>query len=220
MRTWWLCGVTLLLFFGGWGDSANAQNVVLNERYIVIDLWNRELLFYEGNKVLKRFPVAPGKEGHPSPIGEWTVTYKSKDWGGGFGTRWVGLNVPWGIYGIHGTNVPQSIGRDASHGCFRMHNTHIEQLFPLISPGMRVFVDGPLLGREEWTLKKLVRGSRGSDVMLIQNRLRAAGYYDGPIDGIFGFGLERAVKAWQQDMNWEVTAQIGLREYIALGLIE
>lgn len=220
MRTWWLYGVTLFVLFGGWSHPANAQHVMTDERYIVIDVWNRELLFYEGNKVLKRFPVAPGKEGHPSPIGEWIVTYKSKDWGGGFGTRWIGLNVPWGIYGIHGTNVPQSIGRDASHGCFRMHNVHVEQLFPLISPGMRVFVDGPLLGREEWTLKKLVRGSRGSDVMLVQNRLRAAGYYDGPIDGIFGSGLERSVKKWQQDMNWEATAQIGVREYIALGLIE
>ena len=47
------------------------------------------------------------------------------NWGGGFGTRWLGLNVPWGIYGIHGTNQPWSIGTQASAGCIRMFNRHV-----------------------------------------------------------------------------------------------
>lgn len=190
------------------------------DRYIVIDLWERKLLLFEGKKVLKQYPVAQGRERYPSPIGEWEVTYKSRDWGGGFGSRWLGLNVPWGIYGIHGTNAPHSIGQEASHGCFRMFNKHIEELFELIPQGTKVTVNGPLPGRDEWSLKTLVRGARGSDVLLIQNRLRAAGYYNGPVDGIFGHELERAVKQWQKDMEWEVTAQISRREYTELGLIE
>lgn len=190
------------------------------DRRIVIDLWKRELVLYEGNHVIKQYPVAEGREQYPSPIGEWTVTYKSRNWGGGFGTRWLGLDVPWGIYGIHGTNAPHSIGSEASHGCFRMFNKHIEELFDLVLQGTKVTVEGPLPGRDEWSLKTLVRGSRGSDVLLVQNRLRAAGYYNGPSDGIFGYGLESAVKNWQKDMKWEVTAQIKLREYKELGLIE
>lgn len=201
-------------------DVISHSNEPHDTRYIVIDLWKRELFLYEGEKVLKHYPVAPGREQYPSPVGEWTITHKSKDWGGGFGTRWLGLNVPWGTYGIHGTNLPHSIGRDASHGCFRMFNTHIEELFTLVTPGTPVIVDGPLPGRDEWRLKKLVRGDKGSDVMLVQNRLQAAGYYNGPVDGIFGYGLEAAVKQWQRDMNWEVTAQINEREYEQLGLIE
>lgn len=192
----------------------------LGNRYIVIDLWERKLVLFEGQKVLKQYPVAQGRERYPSPIGEWTVTYKSKGWGGGFGSRWLGLNVPWGIYGIHGTNAPHSIGREASHGCFRMFNKHVEELYNLVPQGTKVYVDGPLLGRDAWSLKTLVRGTRGSDVLLVQNRLHAAGYYDGPIDGIFGYGLEVAVKKWQKEMGWEVTAQVGRREYMELGLIE
>lgn len=190
------------------------------ERYIVIDLWMRELTLYEGDHILKQYPVAPGNERHPSPIGEWHIVQKSKGWGGGFGSRWLGLNVPWGIYGIHGTNRPQSIGRDVSHGCFRMFNQHVEELYPLVQVGMQVTVDGPLLGRDEWKPKKLFRGTKGSDVMLLQNRLYAAGYYGGPVDGDFGFDTERAVKRWQKDMKWEVTAQVGQREYLELGLLE
>ena len=43
----------------------------------------------------------------------------------------MGLNNPG--YGIHGTNNPSSIGTAASLGCIRMHNHHVEELFPLVS---------------------------------------------------------------------------------------
>ena len=35
-------------------------------------------------------------------------------------------------YGIHGTNVDASIGTYASHGCIRMHNRDIVELFPQV----------------------------------------------------------------------------------------
>ena len=49
------------------------------------------------------------------------------------GTRWIGLSMP-GV-GIHGTNVPSSIYRYASHGCIRMHPDHILELFERVSVG-------------------------------------------------------------------------------------
>jgi lipoprotein-anchoring transpeptidase ErfK/SrfK len=42
-----------------------------------------------------------------------------------------------GIIGLHGTNDPTSIGRDASHGCIRMLNRDIlslERILPLGTP--------------------------------------------------------------------------------------
>ena len=33
------------------------------------------------------------------------------------------------LYRIHGTNRPGSIGGAVSHGCFRMHNPHIIELY-------------------------------------------------------------------------------------------
>lgn len=45
-----------------------------------------------------------------------------------------------GEYAIHGTNVPGSIGRAASFGCFRMHNEDVLDLFARVSVGTRVVV--------------------------------------------------------------------------------
>ncbi|PYU10291.1 MAG: hypothetical protein DMG29_17725, partial [Acidobacteria bacterium] len=49
------------------------------------------------------------------------------------GTRWLGLGQRG--YGIHGTNEPRSIGRNVSHGCIRMRNRDIEELFEMVRAG-------------------------------------------------------------------------------------
>ena len=49
------------------------------------------------------------------------------------GPRWIGLSRRG--YGIHGTSSPRSIGRPASHGCIRMHNADVEELFGLVEIG-------------------------------------------------------------------------------------
>lgn len=190
------------------------------EVWIKIDLWKRRLYLMERQTIVDSFIIGVGKEQTPSPIGRWKVIEKSRGWGGGFGTHWLGLNVPWGTYGIHGTNRPSSIGRDVSHGCIRMLNTDIEKLYPKVPIGTTVYIEGPILGRDEWKLKKLVRGDAGTLVMLVQNRLRAAGIYKGPLDGIFGQGLERAVKRYQKEEKLEVTGQVQKIEYLRLGLME
>jgi hypothetical protein len=38
-------------------------------------------------------------------------------------------------YGIHGTNRPKSIGTAASHGCIRMRNQDVEDLFARVEVG-------------------------------------------------------------------------------------
>ncbi|WP_376801726.1 L,D-transpeptidase [Candidatus Raskinella chloraquaticus] len=43
-------------------------------------------------------------------------------------------------YAIHGTNAPQSIGREASYGCIRMFNPDVEDLFQRVSVGTPVYV--------------------------------------------------------------------------------
>lgn len=43
-------------------------------------------------------------------------------------------------YGIHGTDVPASIGRSASHGCVRLRNEDAELLYRLVSVGTPVFI--------------------------------------------------------------------------------
>lgn len=44
----------------------------------------------------------------------------------------------WNGIGIHGTNVPDSIGTRASEGCIRLHNQDIENLKRQVRVGMKV----------------------------------------------------------------------------------
>jgi lipoprotein-anchoring transpeptidase ErfK/SrfK len=43
-------------------------------------------------------------------------------------------------YGIHGTDAPTSIGRDASHGCVRVRNEDAELLFRIVPIGTAVYI--------------------------------------------------------------------------------
>jgi hypothetical protein len=52
------------------------------------------------------------------------------------GTRWMGLSKKG--YGIHGTNEPASIGKAASHGCIRMRQRDLEELFTMVHMGDKV----------------------------------------------------------------------------------
>lgn len=55
------------------------------------------------------------------------------------GTVWLGLSIPG--YGIHGTPIPERIGRAESHGCFRLANWNAEKLYELVKPGTRVLIE-------------------------------------------------------------------------------
>ncbi len=54
------------------------------------------------------------------------------------GVAWIGLDKPG--YGLHGTPVPEQVGRTESHGCFRLANWDAEYLLKLVRIGMPVQV--------------------------------------------------------------------------------
>jgi L,D-transpeptidase ErfK/SrfK len=115
-------------------------------RRIVISIPDRKLAVVEDDRVVKIYPTAVGAAVSPSPQGSFTIinhiadpTWYSKGRivppgkSNPLGTRWLGLSVKG--YGIHGTNAPSSIGRNASHGCIRMRNHDVEELFEIVSVG-------------------------------------------------------------------------------------
>jgi len=55
------------------------------------------------------------------------------------GTVWIGLDKPG--YGIHGTPIPEHVGRTESHGCFRLANWNAEHLLKLVSLELPVYVE-------------------------------------------------------------------------------
>ena len=44
-------------------------------------------------------------------------------------------------YGIHGTPIPEQVGRTESHGCFRLANWNAEYLLKLVGVGTPVWVE-------------------------------------------------------------------------------
>jgi len=188
---------------------------------IVIDIATRKLTLYEDDKVIKEYPVAVGKSKTPSPLGEWKIIHKSLNWGNGFGTRWMGLNVPWGIYGIHGTNKPGSIGSFASHGCIRMLNKQVEELYPLVSVGTRVRIveDGQIFPKN-FTPQNFRKKASGQKVVYVQSRLKELGFEFDHADGRFGNMTELAVKYFQAWHCLPVTGELNDETYRAMGMIE
>ncbi len=51
------------------------------------------------------------------------------------------LTMRGGEYAIHGTNRPELIGGFVSHGCIRMYNSDIRELYRLVDVGTPVVVE-------------------------------------------------------------------------------
>ncbi|HHV61515.1 MAG TPA: L,D-transpeptidase family protein [Firmicutes bacterium] len=185
---------------------------------IVIDTERRTLTILSDKEPYAEFPVAVGKPSTPSPPGEWKVVKKGA-WSGGFGTRWMGLNVPWGIYGIHGTNKPWSIGTAASGGCIRMFNHDVELIFDWIKIGTPVKIIGNPFDPLRVPRRLLGPGERGADVLEVQKRLKRLGFFKGKPDGFYSESTVEAVKAFQKSRNLKVTGEVVDDTYDALGLI-
>jgi lipoprotein-anchoring transpeptidase ErfK/SrfK len=129
-------------------------------RQIVISIPDRQLALMEDGELVKVYPVAVGASETPSPYGDFNIinhaidpTYRheGKEIAPGknnpLGTRWMGLSLKG--YGIHGTNVQRSVGKAASHGCFRMKKKDVEELYSLVKVGDAVTVRGE---RDELTV--------------------------------------------------------------------
>ena len=133
--------------------EVKAEELAGATRRIVVSIPDRKLVLVEGERIVKMYDVAVGKPSTPSPQGQYSVVNRipHPHWygpkgvvapgdGNPLGTRWLGLSVAG--YGIHGTNRPLSIGQAASHGCIRMRNRDVEELFELVQAGVTVELAG------------------------------------------------------------------------------
>jgi lipoprotein-anchoring transpeptidase ErfK/SrfK len=130
--------------------------------HLVVSKADKTLSVYDAqDKLLAQFPVTTGSSHDPLPIGTWKIQafdYNPKFhfnpklfWdaspgekaamlppgpNGPVGVVWMDLNKP--HYGIHGTPVPENIGRTASHGCVRMTNWDAARVSLMVKPGTKV----------------------------------------------------------------------------------
>ena len=168
---------------------------IKNKYKILVDVEESKMYVFENDVCTKTYTCAGGKYSTPSPIGTWTIVSKVK-WGEGFGGSWLGFNVPWGKFGIHGTTEVYSVGWASSHGCIRMNNKEVAELYNYIPIGTKVtIVDGSYreFGKGFRSLKS---GMYGSDVKQIQEKLKELGFFQGTPNGVFGAETENAVQKY------------------------
>lgn len=134
-------------------SAAGEQSTV----HLEVSLSRRQVTVYDGETQVKTYPIAIGRAGHETPTGTfeikqmrqnpaWIHPVTDRRLEGGIpenplGTRWIGFWTDGRNWiGFHGTNSPASIGQAASHGCLRMHNKDVEELFEQVAIGTLVTV--------------------------------------------------------------------------------
>lgn len=115
---------------------------------IVINIPSRTLSFYSGDQIIKKYSVGIGRMDHQTPVGEFKILYKeiNPTWikplkegesplvipsgpDNPLGYRWMEFAD---LYGVHGTNDPDSVGGYVSNGCVRMHESDVEELYDMV----------------------------------------------------------------------------------------
>jgi L,D-transpeptidase ErfK/SrfK len=122
-----------------------------------LDLSQRKVTLFRADQPVKSYPVAIGRPGWETPTGTFKLEtmYRNPKWVNPFtgelipggdtdnplGRRWMGFWTDgrnWA--GFHGTNSVSSIGTAASHGCVRMFEKDIEELFERVAIGTPITV--------------------------------------------------------------------------------
>ena len=133
-----------------------------------ISLEHRHLRVFDAKgNLLAHFPCSIGRIAERRPVGELQVAsvvrnpnytfnpavFPESEEGRRLGRRLVlpaGPNNPVGVawiglsragYGIHGTPVPEMVGRTESHGCFRLANWNADYLRRMAWVGMPIWVE-------------------------------------------------------------------------------
>jgi lipoprotein-anchoring transpeptidase ErfK/SrfK len=133
------------------------------KRVIKIDTRYRMLDIMDGDRMISSYPITPGSQKLPAPIGTWKIvgiaTMPWFRWDEAMlnhgersenfynippgprnpvGIAWIGLSKR-GI-GIHGTSNPDTIGRSGSHGCIRLANWDAARVINQVTEGMTVLI--------------------------------------------------------------------------------
>lgn len=133
---------------------------------IVINLPEMRMYYYAPNGEVVSHAIGVGDEGWGTPKGQTTIVRKQANpaWYPPASIRAEKPELPavvpagpdnplgdhamylgWNAYLIHGTNMPDGVGRRASHGCIRMYPEGIADMFKRIGIGTTVLVvDQPI----------------------------------------------------------------------------
>jgi lipoprotein-anchoring transpeptidase ErfK/SrfK len=132
----------------GWLRTRDVDLAVTRYR-IEVRLDRHRLILWKGAHRVLATKIAKGRAVSPTPTGRYFVTdlLRPPDPHGFYGPYALGLSAHSPVYtsfdggdgqiGLHGTDQPQVLGTDVSHGCIRVANrvvTRLAQQVPLGTP--------------------------------------------------------------------------------------
>ena len=135
----------------GWVRNADVTQSLVTYR-VTVSLSKHNLVVRNGSSLVLDTTVAVGTPDTPTPPGLFFVTelLSVPDTSGPYGPYAYGLSGHSpvlddfangdGQLGLHGTNQPNLLGSDATHGCIRLSNDDIAKLAPELPLGTPVDV--------------------------------------------------------------------------------
>ena len=175
------------------GEESTARLVVrAQEPGVTTDAYDEVLLvrsgenklyFYQNGKITHTYTVATGLPEYPTPTGLYEVTEKRymptwvnpapDGWGAGMPTMIppgpgnpLGLRaINWSASGIrfHGTTATYSLGHNASHGCVRLSNEEVIELYDMVEVGT------PIVSVQSGAYDPLYTSSGSNDTPTAEN---------------------------------------------------
>lgn len=136
----------------GYVKAADVE-VAENPYSVDIKLAEHRIVVTNGDEVIVDEAIGVGTESTPTPGGKYYIKelLQPPDPDGAYGPYAYGLsgfsnvleefNGGNGVIGIHGTNEPELIGTDVSHGCIRMSNEAITELAGVLPLGTPVHIE-------------------------------------------------------------------------------
>jgi len=129
----------------GWVPAGALGELHVTHEYLRIDRERFRAALYRRGRLIWSAPVGVGRPSLPTPAGHFYVMEKLTTVGAPiYGPYALGTSAyaptlsEWpggGVVGIHGTNEPQLIPGRPSHGCIRLRNTDVAQLWHMIQVG-------------------------------------------------------------------------------------
>jgi lipoprotein-anchoring transpeptidase ErfK/SrfK len=137
----------------GWVKARDVK-LLTDHLALTVRLRSRRLVVAESGKTTRTIPIGVGRAVTPTPTGTYYITelLKQPDPGGAYGPYAYGLSAYSGVIqqfgrggngqvGIHGTNEPQLVGTNVSHGCIRLRNSDIVWLTKRLPLGTPVSIN-------------------------------------------------------------------------------
>lgn len=102
--------------------------------HVKVDVGEQVMKVYVDGELQHQWKVSTGREGFETPGGSYRPQRLERDW---HSKQYDNAPMPNAVffnggYAIHGTTETRRLGRQASHGCIRLHPSHAEELYDLV----------------------------------------------------------------------------------------